>query len=368
MKVIVDREALLKPLLLVTGVVERRHTLPVLANLLVQADADGLALTGTDLEVELAVQLRQGVQVEAPGTATLPARKLADIWRALPDNAQVTIQLDGDRAVVRAGRSRFTLATLPSADFPRVDAAPGDIEFNLPRADLRRLIEQTSFSMAQQDVRYYFNGLLLEVTPRHVRTVATDGHRMAIATRTPGVEGTERSQAIVPRKGVAELSRLLAEEADETRLSLGRNHLLVSIGDFRLTTKLVDARFPEYEPVIPRDCNNAFEGDRETLRQALHRASILSNEKYRGIRLLLEQDQLTLHANNPEQEEAEEIVPVAYSGGSLETSFNVGYLQDVLNVLRTESARLSISQSIGSALIEGVDGDDSLYIVMPMRL
>jgi DNA polymerase III subunit beta len=368
MKVIVDREALLKPLLLVTGVVERRHTLPVLANLLVQADENGLALTGTDLEVELAVQLHHGVQVEAAGTATLPARKLADIWRALPEHAQVTIQIDGDRAQVRAGRSRFTLATLPSADFPRVEAAPGDIEFVLPRADLRRLLDHTGFSMAQQDVRYYFNGLLLEVTPRHVRAVATDGHRMAIATRTPGVDGTERNQAIVPRKGVAELSRLLAEESDDTRISLGRNHLQVVVGGFRLTTKLVDARFPEYEPVIPRDCDNAFEGDRESLRQALHRASILSNEKYRGIRLHLAAEQLTLHANNPEQEEAEEAVPVQYSGEALETSFNVGYLQDVLNVLRTDAVRVSISQSIGSALIEGVDGDDSLYIVMPMRL
>jgi DNA polymerase III subunit beta len=368
MKVFVDREALLKPLLLVTGVVERRQTLPVLSNLLVRADADGISLTGTDLEVELVFQLRQGVRVETPGTATIPARKLADIWRALPEGAEVAIQLDGDRAVIRSGRSRFALATLPGADFPRVEAAPGDVEFNLPQQELRRLLEQTSFSMAQQDVRYYFNGLLLEVTPQHVRAVATDGHRMAIATLAQGVPQAERSQVIVPRKGVAELSRLLSEETDETRIALGRNHLQVAVGDFKMTTKLVDARFPEYEPVIPRDCHSAFDADRAALRQALQRASILSNEKYRGIRLLLEPDQLTLHANNPEQEEAEETLSIGYSGEKLETSFNVGYLQDVLSVLHTESVRVSISQSIGSALIEGVDGDDSLYIVMPMRL
>jgi DNA polymerase III subunit beta len=368
MKVTLDRETLLRPLLLVTGVVERRQTLPVLSNLLVQASAEGLSLTGTDLEVELVAQLRQGVRVDAPGVCTIPARKLADIWRALPESAEVVIHVEGDRATVRSGRSRFVLSTLPGSDFPRVEATAGDIEFTLPQRELRRLLDETSFSMAQQDVRYYFNGLLLEVTPQHVRAVATDGHRMAIATRRPGLSGADRTQVIVPRKGVGELSRLLSEGAEDIRLCLGGNHLQVAVGDFKLTTKLVDARFPEYEPVIPRDCQSAFEADRETLRQALHRASILSNEKYRGIRLQLERDQLTLLANNPEQEEAEERVPVAYAGERLETSFNVSYLQDVLNALRTDSVRFGISQAIGSALIEAVDGDDSIYIVMPMRL
>jgi DNA polymerase III subunit beta len=368
MKVVVDRQTLLKPLLLVTGVVERRQTLPVLSNLLVQASENGLSLTGTDLEVELAVHVSDGVKVDTAGMATIPARKLADIWRALPDNSEVTLQVEGDRATVRCGRSRFTLATLPANDFPRVEAAPGDLEFKLPQAELRRLLDQTAFSMAQQDVRYYFNGLLFEVTPRHVRAVATDGHRMAIATRTPGVPATERNQAIVPRKGVAELGRLLSEDVDEARLSLGRNHLQVALGPYTMTTKLVDARFPEYEPVIPRDVDNAFESDRDSLRDALHRASILSNEKYRGIRLHLDADTLVLHANNPEQEEAEETVAVSYSGEKLETSFNVSYLQDVLGVLKTETVRFGVSRGIGSALIEGVDGDDSLYIVMPMRL
>lgn len=367
MKFTTNREALLRSLQLVTGVVERRQTLPVLANLLVVARDGALSLTGTDLEVEL-VAVDSGVSVEAEGEATIPARKLADIWRSLPEGADVSVQVEGDRATVRSGRSRFALATLPAADFPKVESGPGDLELELPQNDLRRLLDQVSFSMAQQDVRYFLNGMLLEVTREHTRTVSTDGHRLAMCTLPSGAADVDRVQAIVPRKGVLELGRLLDDGSQAVVMQVGANHLRVTLGFYTLTTKLVDGKFPEYEKVVPRRADRVMRADRDALRQAFNRASILSNEKYRGIRLTLDEAQLTIQANNPEQEEAEEVVPVEYDGERMEIGFNVSYLQDVLNVLDTDEVTLSVADANSSALIEGVGNEEALYVVMPMRL
>jgi len=366
MKFSTNREALLRPLQLVTGVVERRHTLPVLANLLIVAERGRLSLTGTDLEVEL-VAVETGVAIASEGRVTIPARKLADIWRSLPDGAEVVLETDGDRAIVRSGRSRFTLATLPASDFPQVESAAGELQLTLPQTDLRRLLDKVSFSMAQQDVRYFLNGMLLEVTRDHTRTVATDGHRLALCTLMHGA-GSDRVQVIVPRKGVLELGRLLSDGDDEATLSVGTNHLRVNLGKYTLTTKLVDGKFPDYEKVIPRRSGHTMSADRDALKQAFNRASILSNEKYRGVRLIMDRDQLTVQANNPEQEEAEEQVAVDFAGDRMEIGFNVSYLQDVLNVLAGDQVRLSVADANSSALIEGEGQDGALYVVMPMRL
>ncbi len=367
MKFTTNREALLRPLQLVTGVVERRQTLPVLANLLVVARDGSLSFTGTDLEVEL-VAVERGVSIEQEGETTIPARKLADIWRSLPEGADVSVGVEGDRVIVRSGRSRFALATLPADDFPKVEGGRGDLDVELPQSDLRRLLDLVSFSMAQQDVRYFLNGMLLEVTRDYTRTVATDGHRLAMCTLPLGVADAERVQAIIPRKGVLELGRLLDDGADAVSLHIGANHLRMSLGPYTLTTKLVDGRFPDYEKVVPHRTEQCMSGDRDSLKQAFNRASILSNEKYRGIRLILDDQQLTIQANNPEQEEAEEVVPVEYDGEHLEIGFNVSYLQDVLNVLDTEQVTLSVANANSSALIEGAGNDQALYVVMPMRL
>ncbi len=367
MKFTLQREQLLRPLQLVTGVVERRQTLPVLANLLIKADDNRLEITGTDLEVELVAEC--DALVEQTGEATLPARKLADIWRSLGEGAEVTVSVEGDRAIVRSGRSRFSLATLPAADFPKVPGGEADVTLEVPQDDLRGLIDAVSFAMAQQDVRYFLNGMLFEVSSDHVRAVATDGHRLAMSTADfSNSSVANRVQAIVPRKGVLELARLLDGENETVTLHLGGNHLTVQSGPFTMTTKLVDGQFPDYEKVVPADGSRALEGDRETLRQAFQRASILSNEKYRGVRLVLNEEQLTIQANNPEQEEAEETVAVAFNGGDLEIGFNVSYLLDVLGVLQTDSVRLSVSDANSSALIEGIGNEASLYVVMPMRL
>ena len=369
MKFTTNRDTLLRALQLVTGVVERRQTLPVLSNLHVAASSDGVAITGTDLEVELVARLAEGVEVVSAGQATIPARKLTDIWRSLPEGSSVAVEVEKDRAIVRSGRSRFTLATLPAADFPRVEAAAGELELTLSGTELRRLLNQTAFSMAQQDVRYFLNGMLLEVTSKHIRTVATDGHRLAMCTQDRSAsDAIERRQAIVPRKGILELGRLLAEDGDDVAISLARNHLRATFAGYSLTTKLVDGRFPDYEKVIPKESANLVTADRESLKQAFARASILSNEKYRGVRIVLEPDQMTVRANNPEQEEAEEIVAVSYGGQRLEIGFNVSYLQDVLSALTTDTVRISVSDANSSALIDGPGADDSVYVVMPMRL
>lgn len=368
MKFTTDREALLRPLQLVTGVVERRQTLPVLSNLLLVARDGVLALTGTDLEVELLAEVSDQLEIGQEGEATIPARKLADIWRSLPEGAEVKVEVGGERAVVRSGRSRFTLSTLPAGDFPKVESGPGDLEFAISQKGLRKLIDQVAFSMAQQDVRYFLNGMLLEVTPEHTRTVATDGHRLAMCTLKEAGAGADRVQAIVPRKGVLELGRLLDGEEGDVVVQLGANHLRVSQGPFTMTTKLVDGKFPDYEKVVPKDAGHAIVGDRDAMRQAFARASILSNEKYRGVRLIVEGEQLTIQANNPEQEEAEEVVPIGYEGERLEIGFNVSYLQDVLSVVGTEQVQLCVSDANSSALIEGVGDEDSVFVVMPMRL
>ena len=367
MKFTADRESLLRPLQLVTGVVERRQTLPVLSNLLVRA-ADGVvSITGTDLEVQLVASV-EGIDVEQEGSATIPARKLADIWRSLVEGAQVSVAVEGTRTIVRSGRSRFALATLPVDEFPDVASQEAEVNVSLPLAGLQRLLDKTSFAMAQQDVRYFLNGMLLEITSAHVRAVATDGHRMAMCTVEQNAAGVDRVQAIVPRKGVIELGRLLSDSSADVELSLGRNHLTVKQEGYTLTTKLVDGKFPDYETVIPKETGRTLVGDRETLRHAFQRAAILSNEKYRCVRLSLEGDQMKIEANNPEQEEAEEIVAIEYDGDSLEIGFNVAYLQDVLGVIDTESVRLSVADANSSALIEAPGVDDSLYVVMPMRL
>ncbi|MEQ9452942.1 MAG: DNA polymerase III subunit beta [Pseudomonadales bacterium] len=367
MKFTIEREQLLKTLQLVTGVVERRQTLPVLANLLIKAADNRIELTGTDLEVQLVAECE--AQVEQPGEATLPARKLADIWRSLADGAQVSVSVEGDKAIVKSGRSRFSLATLPAADFPKVPGGDADVSLTVNQSVLRGLIDDVSFAMAQQDVRYFLNGMLLEVTDGHLRAVATDGHRLAMSTNSDVTGGSDkRVQVIIPRKGVLEVSRLLDGESDTVELQLGGNHLEVSVGVYKLTTKLVDGQFPDYEKVIPADTSRKLQGDRETLRHAFQRASILSNEKYRGVRLLIDGELLTIQANNPEQEEAEEIVPIEFNGEQMEIGFNVSYLLDVLGVLDTDQVQLSVSDANSSALIEGIGHDSAVYVVMPMRL
>jgi len=341
--------------------------LPVLSNVLLVVQGQQLSLTGTDLEVELVgrVQLEEPAE---PGEITVPARKLMDICKSLPNDVLIDIKVDEQKLLVKAGRSRFTLSTLPANDFPTVEEGPGSLTCNLEQSKLRRLIERTSFAMAQQDVRYYLNGMLLEVSRNTLRAVSTDGHRLALCSMSAAIEQDERHQVIVPRKGILELARLLTDPEGMVSIVLGQHHIRATTGEFTFTSKLVDGKFPDYERVLPKGGDKLVIGDRQALREAFSRTAILSNEKYRGIRLQLAAGQLKIQANNPEQEEAEEEISVDYEGTSLEIGFNVSYLLDVLGVMTTEQVRLILSDSNSSALLQEAGNDDSSYVVMPMRL
>jgi DNA polymerase III subunit beta len=364
MKFSAERESLLAALQSVIGVVERRQTMPILANLLLSAEQGKLAITATDLEVELVA--RAEIKSSADGRLTVPGRKLLDICRSLPDGVTLTFTQDKDKVTVKAGKSRFVLATLPAADFPVIDELAQQQSLELAQADLRRLLDKTYFSMAQQDVRYYLNGMLLETDGKMLRTVATDGHRLALCEMDlPSNTGSQ--QVIIPRKGVLELQRLLGTEGD-VKITIGSNHIRAQIGDVRFTSKLIDGRFPEYSRVIPAASPKAVVADRERLRSALQRTSILANEKYRGIRLALKKDSMTLQAHNPEQEEAEEEVEVSYKGDELEVGFNVGYLLDALAAVDGTEVEIGVTDGNSSCLVRAPGATSARYVVMPMRL
>lgn len=365
MKLSATRAQVLNPLQSVIGVVERRQTMPILANVLLSARNNRLSITGTDLEVELVAS--SDVNVQQAGDLTVPGRKLLDIFRALPEEATVTMTTEGERMVVRAGRSRFTLSSLPAAEYPVVEEINAQQTLVLSQADFRRLIEKTHFSMAQQDVRYYLNGLLIETDGKNLRAVATDGHRLAICECALDSKGGAAQQVIVPRKGVLELQRLLGHEGT-IELAIGTNHIRAQIGDVRFTSKLIDGRFPEYSRVIPGSPARVVEGDRELLRQALQRTAILSNEKYRGVRLTLKPDLLTVQAHNPEQEEAEDQVEVRYEGDEVEIGFNVTYLLDALGAVDGERVQIGLGDANSSCLIRADGQASARYVVMPMRL
>ena len=364
MKFTADRSAILAPLQAVIGVVERRQTMPILANVLVTGRDDQLSITATDLEVELVAKAK--VSLQQAGEITLPGRKLLDIIKALPDGASVTVTIEGEKATVRSGKSRFTLATLPAADFPTVEDIKAQQAVSIPQATLKRLLDKTHFSMAQQDVRYYLNGMLLELAPNVVRTVATDGHRLAYCEAVLEGSTVTHQQVIVPRKGVLELQRLLGDGALE--LAIGTNHIRATIGDIRFTSKLIDGRFPEYGRVIPATPPKQVKADRDTLRAALQRAAILSNEKYRGIRLSVKTNAMVLQSHNPEQEEAEEEVEVVYSGDEVEIGFNVNYLLDALAAVEGGEVEVGLTDANQSCLLSSPSAPSAKYVVMPMRL
>ena len=366
MQLSITREDLLKPLQQIIGAVERRQTMPALSNLLLRGSDQNLSITATDLEVELVASL--DMEIEDQGATTIPARKLLDICRSLPDQAKIAVNSSNEKIKVSSGRSRFTLATLPAEDFPTIDDLELDQNVVIKEGEFKDLIEKTAFAMAQQDVRYYLNGLLLELDAGQIRTVATDGHRLALSQleHKSDIEGSR--QIILPRKGVQELLRLLTNEDNEITASIGKNHLRVNLANLQFTSKLIDGRFPEYQRVLPEECDNRAQIDKVSLKQALARASILSNEKYKGIRLILDNNIMIIQAHNPEHEEAEDEIEIEYTGERLEVGFNVVYLLDVLNALESDKVEIIIQDANSSALIVSPESQASRYVVMPMRL
>ncbi len=366
MRFSLQREQLLKPLAQVVGVVERRQTLPVLANLLVQVHDGGLSLTATDLEVEMVA--RVAVPGADNGETTIPARKLFEIVRALPDGCQVALSLTGDKATVQAGRSRFTLAVLPATDFPSVDEIEAAERVGVEEGALKELIERTAFAMAQQDVRYYLNGLLFDLRGDVLRGAATDGHRLAVHEVPLAGSGAAKRQIILPRKGVLELQRLLEGGDRALELELGRSHLRVKRDDVTFTSKLIDGKFPDYEAVIPIGANRTVLVDREQLRAALQRTAILSNDKYRGVRFEISPNQLRLSAHNPEHEEAQEDLEAETREDQLSIGFNVNYILEALAALRGERIMLALRDANSAVLLREREDERARHVVMPLRL
>ena len=346
MKFIISREDFLQPLQLVSGAVERRHTLPILSNVLIKVSEGSLWMTGTDLEVELISNVPL-VGEHSDGEITVPAKKLLDIVRGLSEGKEINFVVEENRAVLKCGRSRFTLSTLDASDYPNLEDWQGEVEFEISQAQLKRLIDATHFSMAQQDVRYYLNGMSLETEANLIRTVATDGHRLALCRKEYTVNTLPERQVIIPRKGVMEISRLIDDDDRLLKVQIGSNHIRMFSSDFIFTSKLVDGRFPDYRRVLPREGDKIVVADKGLMKQAFSLASILSNEKFKGVRLNLAKNEIVITANNPEQEEAQEVVDVEYAGDeTLEIGFNVAYLIDVLNSINSDSVKFVLSDAL----------------------
>ncbi|WP_395479929.1 DNA polymerase III subunit beta [Candidatus Curculioniphilus buchneri] len=367
MKFIIERAQLIGPLQQVTSPFSNRQSLPILNNVLLEVMKNCLLLIGTDLEIEIIARITLN-EIHEPGATTVSARKFFDICRHFPENAIIIVTFSNHRMIVRSGRSCYMLATLPAANFPHLEDWTIKIEFTLLPAILKQLIESTQFSMAHQDVRYYLNGILLEIKSKTLSAVATDGHRLAICTIPIGKTLSSSHSIILPRKGVMGLMRMLDSVDKPITLQIGNNNIRAIIGNYIFTSKLIDGYFPDYQRILLKNSNKILQAKRDSLKQAFSRVSILSNEKFRGVRLYLSTDQLKITVNTLEQEEAEEILDVHYQGEVMEISFNVRYIIDVLNVLKCEKVKFLLTDGSSSMQIEDSMNSASSYIIMPMRI
>lgn len=372
MQIAILRETLLKLLRMVSGAVERRQQQnPILSNVLLRATETTLYIVATDQEVELVAEQMLQDQIKQPGEITVPFRKLNDICKALPDGSQLLLEVQDDRFIIKSGRSRFVLATLPAAQFPDVQKIHSDnsvCSFKVPKKQFHWLVARTAFAMAEQDVRYFLNGMLLEVKQDKLFSVAADGHRLAmnyIALTELGLPGM---RVIVPRKGILEIMRLVDEDDSELQLTIVASHIQAHSGGVTVTSKLLDGKFPDYERVIPRDGDKVVIGNRERLKEAFNRAAALFSEKFRGVRLRMSAERLMVLASNPEHDHVEEDLEVEYNGQDLEVGFNVRYLIDFLSVVQSDLVRFTFSDANKSTLIEEVgDGANGAYVLMPIR-
>ena len=363
-----DRDTLLKPLQTVTGIVERRHTLPILSNVLIERKQEKISFIATDLEIQITTSVEDANPVNEERAVTVPAKKLQDILRALPDKVQVMLETGENRLHAKAGKSRFNLQTLPVADFPKFpESTEPQAKITVQQKELKHILSMVQYAMAQQDIRYYLNGLLLLMEDNHLKVVATDGHRLAFALMLLEAP-QEKKEVILPRKVVLELARLLNDTDEPVTVELLQNQVRFTFSNVILVSKVVDGKFPDYNRVIPEGYQKQFDINRVLLLQTLQRASILSNEKFRGVRLILTSGNLRIVCNNSEQEEAQEELELQYEGEALDIGFNITYLLDVLNHLNCETVRCAFGDANSSALISIPGNEDFKYVVMPMRI
>lgn len=364
----INKDALLTPLQAVTGIVEKRHTLPILSNVLIERKYDTLNLVATDLEIQISTSCVATGKVTEEHSLTVSARKLQDILRSLPDGTEATLDLQANKVQVKAGKSRFNLQTMPAEDFPKMAAAgEQQAKFSLPQKLLRELLSLVQFAMAQQDIRYYLNGLLLVLDGDKLKVVATDGHRLSYAEGNLA-DTHEKREVILPRKAVLELSRQLTNDDAEIHVEIYAAQVRFRYSNSELVTKIIDGKFPDYTRVIPVNYKTTLTLQRQALLHALQRAAILSNEKFRGVRWILSGGSLRISCTNTEQEEAQEEMEIDYSGEALDVGFNITYLLDVLNNVHTENIECSFGDANSSMLITVPERSDFRYVVMPMRI
>ncbi len=369
------RDAILKPLQQVAGIVEKRHTLPILSNILITKQGTRVSFISTDIEMQITASASIGAGAENEST-TVSARKLVDILKALPSNDEVTLSLAAQKLSITQNRSKFSLQTLPSTEFPTVvrsDQFPARVQ--LAQKDVKRLLHLVSFSMAQQDIRYYLNGMLIVVDKNHLKAVATDGHRLAFAQITIAhaekitlADQAEKIEVIIPRKAISELQKTLRDDDHEVTIEIASNQARFILDDLEILSKLIEGRFPDYQRVIPQNHNKKIDFNRELLLGALARVAILTSDKFKGVRLILSPDQLRISSTNAEQEEAQEDIAIEYQGELLDIGFNVQYLIDVLTTLHADVICLSLLDQNSSALLTTATDPDFRYVVMPMRI
>jgi DNA polymerase III subunit beta len=364
----IERDALLKPLQLVTGIVEKRHTLPILSNVLIERNTDALLLVATDLEIQISTSCETSTKSDDQHRLTVSARKLQDILRSLPEGATVTLDAQTNKLQVKSGKSRFNLQTMPAVDFPKMSAA-GDTQtkVSIPQKILKELLALVQFSMAQQDIRYYLNGMLLVLDGKRIKVVATDGHRLSFAESDLEFEH-EKREVILPRKAIMELSRQLTFDETPIDIEIYPAQVKFRYGNSELVTKIIDGKFPDYTRVVPVNYKQNIVIERTQLLSSLQRAAILSNEKFRGVRWVLAGNCLRISCTNNEQEEALEEVEVEYSGDALDIGFNITYILDVLNNVQSEKIVCSFGDANSSMLITLPGNDNFRYVVMPMRI
>ena len=366
MNIKIDRELLLTPLGNVSGIVEKRHALPILSNLLLESKQGILRFTATDLEMQISTQVKTELSEEFQ--ITISAKKLFDITRALPENSKIDIQIEETKVMVKAKKSRFNLQTLPAQDYPvMTKEIDGAAELKLPQKEFKALLKQVDFAMAQQDIRYYLNGLLIEIKEKNINIVGTDGHRLSFTSTSLNTPG-QQAQVIVPRKTIVELVKLLSDTEDPVEISFSKNQVGFKFSDINLITKVIDGKFPDYSRVIPEGHGNSFNINRSLLLDSMLRASILSNDKYRGIRMVIEGNNLKLVSNNSEHEQAEEELEIDYKGDKIDIGFNVTYLIDVLTNIQSDQLTIAFNDSSSSCLVTIPNNEKYKYVVMPMRI
>ena len=363
----ITKEEVVKSINLTLGVVEKRQTLPILSNVLFEVDESSLKLTATDLESEISTTSTIS-NFKSGGKTTAPARKLSDLCRLMPDLAEIHFFLDGDNLKIETESGKYNLSTLPSEDFPVFETEDTQSQINISSQNLKNLITKTSFAMGNQDWRHYLNGLYMMIDDKVITTVATDAHRLAMATSSLNEASSESTSGIVPRKSINEIGKLVGDESENVVIQLGQTSIAANVSGTTFVSKLIEGKFPDYEQVIPSGESSLLVVDRKNFSESLSRVSVLSSEKYKGVRIITKKNSLNISANNPEKEQGEENLSCEYQGEDIDIAFNVNYLQEILSTIDSEKIEINFFGSEKSCLITDPNSENLKYVVMPLLI